>query len=203
MKPKSSIALSIATATLTLLLAQFAQAQQDNTTTAGLDEATLMVPAQAALLHKFDAGKAQPGQEFRVTLSNSVHLKNGPELPRGSSIVGTVASDKMQEGGMSRIILRFTKAELKDGKSVPIKATIVGVYAPGSVDMDFNPAAPGDQYPNAWNSHTLQVDQINAVNGVDLHSNIASSNSGALVSTKKSNMKLAAGSEFALAIAAA
>lgn len=47
----------------------------------------------------------------------------------------------------------------------------------------------------------LQIDEIGALSGVDLHSRIASKNSGVFVSTKKDDMKLSAGSEFALAIA--
>jgi hypothetical protein len=45
------------------------------------------------------------------------------------------------------------------------------------------------------------VDQLNALSGVDLHSKIASNNSGVLVSTKNDDVKLRAGTEFALAIA--
>ncbi len=60
---------------------------------------------------------------------------------------------------------------------------------------------PGDQIPNSWNDGTLAVDQIGAMNGVDLHSKIASQNSGVFVSTNKDNMKLVNGSELELAIA--
>ena len=41
------------------------------------------------------------------------------------------------------------------------------------------------------------------MSGVDLHSKIASMNSGVLVSTKKDDVKLKEGTEFGLAIAAA
>jgi hypothetical protein len=58
------------------------------------------------------------------------------------------------------------------------------------------------QIPNSWNDGTLQVDQIGAVKDIDLHSRISSHNSGVFVSTKKHDVKIPAGSEIALAIAA-
>jgi hypothetical protein len=37
----------------------------------------------------------------------------------------------MQQQGTSKLALRFVQARLKNGSSVPIKATIVGFYSPG------------------------------------------------------------------------
>jgi hypothetical protein len=80
-------------------------------------------------------------------------------------------------------------------------ATIVGVYAPASEDGNGNPAAAGNQEPNTWNSQMMEIDQIAPEIGVQLHSKIADENSGTLVSTKKSAVKLPSGTEIALAIA--
>jgi hypothetical protein len=176
--------------------------QSSATSPAGAQEAARMVPARAALVEDLDSQKIQSGQQFRVTLSKTVHLKNGIELLNGTTLIGVVAADHMQESGKSRLALRFTKAELKDGKVVPIKATILSIYGPESTSDSGYPVAPGDQEPNDWGGRTLQVDQIGVLNGIDLHSKISSRNSGVLVSSKKDNMKLRAGSEFALAIAA-
>lgn len=211
MKREFAVTFSIATVTLALLLAQSAQAQdaksmqttQSSTAAlAGTHEAMLMVPARAALAQSLDAKKIGAGQQFQATLSDTVHLKNGTELPRGTTLIGVVSADHMQQGGMSRLVLRFTKAELKGGKVVPIKATIVGVYGPEDTNYNGYPVTPGDEDPNTWSNRFLRVDQIGALNGIDLHSRIASRDSGALVSSTKDEMKLQAGSEFALAIAA-
>jgi hypothetical protein len=59
----------------------------------------------------------------------------------------------------------------------------------------------GDQVANDWTRSIHAVDQIDALSGVDLHSRITSQNSGVLVSTKKDDIKLKRGTEFALAIA--
>ena len=102
------------------------------------------------------------------------------------------------DGKTSTLALLFTKADMKGGKVIPIKATIVGIYPPSS---GYGGSYFNGPIPNEWTPSTLQVDQINVLNGIDLHSRIAAKDSGVLVSKKKDNMKLESGSEFALAIA--
>jgi hypothetical protein len=159
-----------------------------------------MVPAQATLSQTLDARKALPGQQVRLTLVKTVQLKDGPELPRGTQLIGTVATDPANASDKSRIELRFTQAVLKGVKTIPIKATIVGVYSPVREDGSGHPVAAGTQKPNVWNSQILEVDQTDSESGVQLQSKISSENSGTLVSTKKGTVKLLAGSEIALAI---
>ena len=205
MKP-TTLTLSVALATFALLCPGFAHASSAanvkgsvsiTASSPAQQEALRMVPAQANLLGSLDARKVKSGQSFRAELSGTIHLKNGPELPRGTRLLGAVSIDRMQADGTSRLALRITRAQLKDGKIIPIKATIVG-YFPAS---SFSAFGNGDSNNNVWTNSTLQVDQIGAISGVDLHSKIASHNSGVFVSTKKDNMKLSAGSQFALAIA--
>jgi hypothetical protein len=158
--------------------------------------AAQLVPAQAVLDKDLDAKKTQPGQEFRATLTGVVHLKNGVELPRGTALVGTIATDQAQSG-KSTMALRFTQAQLKGGKTIPIQATIVGAAPPStSNSWDHSDSqAPPDQ----WNGKALQVDDIGVLSDVDLHSTIAGENSGVFVTTK-SDLKLAAKSQMSLAI---
>lgn len=163
------------------------------------NEAAQMVPAQAALVGSLDSKKVQPGQKFQATLTGRVHLKNGVELPSGTKLVGTIASDQSQSGKPT-LALRFTQAELKDGKTIPIKAMIVGVNPPQEgppVDTTTESSA------NTWNYDAQQVDDQGVISGVDLHSRVDSDNSGVFVATKKSNVKFAPRSQFALAIAPA
>ncbi|MGD0890794.1 MAG: hypothetical protein ABR923_04610 [Terracidiphilus sp.] len=203
MKREAAISLSIAVASFVLLYPAFAHTQnvqntQDMTTAtipaSAQQEVNVMVSAQARLLRALDARKIQQGHQFQAVLNDTVHLKNGPELPRGTTLVGTVATDQMQDHGTSKLALRFTDAELKSGKVIPIDATIMGVFAPSNSDSQSGP------YP--WDGHTLQVDQIDAASGADLHSTIASGDSGVFVSSSKDDVKLSAGSQITLAIAA-
>ncbi len=213
MKFQSPLPLSLAALSLAVLLPAstlpaFAQsgaaspAQSSATAQRGMREAMRMVRARATLDRNLDSTKVKPGDEFRARLAKKVQLNNGPLLPEGTVLVGKVAADDMNVGGTSKFALRFTHANLKDGQVVPIKATIVGIYAPETVTSEDYPIPAGDEVPNTWNDGTLAVDQIDALPGVNLHSKIASKNSGVFVSTKKDNFKLEAESEFALAIAA-
>ena len=93
--------------------------------------------------------------------------------------------------------LRFTEAKLKNGKLIPIKATIMGMSKPSYGSYDDGTAGFG---PEQWQGNTLQLDQVGVLHGVDLHSRIAGKDSGAFVFTRK-DMKLAKGSQMELAIA--
>ena len=68
--------------------------------TAGQGAALQMVAAQATLVKGIDAREARPGQDLQsVPQPNKVQLKNGPELPRGTELIGTVTDDQMQMKG--------------------------------------------------------------------------------------------------------
>ena len=168
----------------------------------GHREAMKMVPAQAELMQNLDAKKTATGSTFKAKLSKAAHLQDGTELPAGTILEGRVTEDDMQQQGMSKIALRFTRADLKDGKVVPIKATIVGIFKPMEESSEGYPIIAGDEVPNSWTDGTLQVDQLDVISGVDLHSKISSKNSGVLVSTKKDDVTIKGGSEIQLAIAA-
>ncbi len=207
MKRSAAISLSVAAIYIAFLGTQFIHAQSSETMnsmatadppSAPIQEATEMVPAQASLAQSLDARQIRAGHPLKATLNQSVHLKNGPELPRGTELTGTVVTDQKQANGAPELALRFTKAQLKDGQTVPIKATIVGLSAPEFTHTGLTPDPP----VNTWNSKILQVDQIGALPGVDLHSRIGSRNSGVLAATSKNDFRLQRSSRLALAIAA-
>jgi len=198
--------LTIAAALLALPFSVHAQANMQDTSTSqdtdAAQAAMRMVPAQGALVTAIDAKKDSPGKEFQVRLVKTIKLDNGPELRSGTILVGQIAQDDMQVAGNSKLALRITEARLKSGDVVPIKATIVGVAAPNTVDTTGHSVMPGEQDNNTWTNQTLGVDQVNAISNADLHSKIASTNSGVLVSTKD-DVKLKKDTEIELAIASA
>lgn len=165
--------------------------------TAAAVEAKQMVPAQALLVKSLNADKVKPGDAFQAKLSDTIHLKNGTELPHGTVLTGVVTTDQMRRQGTSTLALKFTEARLKDGKNIPIDATIIDITPPSYDNSDFDLDAGN---PN-WNAATLQVDQLNAESGIDLHSLIAGKNSGVFVSKKKDDVRLAQASILTLAIA--
>lgn len=176
------------------------QTMSNETTSNWHAEADQMVPTRAAIDRTLDAKDSKPGTEFMAKLPGKVHLKDGSELPAGTVLMGKVSVDDLNESGQSKLALRIDEAKLKDGTTMPVKATIVGVYGPGTGRWTAYDTAPGDQVPNSWNKSEGQVDEPNALGGADLHSAISSKNSGVLVSTKAEDIKLKKGTELALAI---
>jgi hypothetical protein len=195
----SKLALFLAALSLSMLTPAFGQASQDNQTD-GLQEAEHMVPVRAELVRTLDGHTAHTGDKFRATLSQNVRLNGGTELRKGDTLLGEVVTDDMNTPGSSRLAVRFTEVDRKNGQTVPIKATIVAIYNPGQLMADS--ASEPEQYPNSWTDQTLSIDQLGVVSGVDLHSKISSANSGVFVTTTKKDVKIPAGSEVALAIAA-
>jgi hypothetical protein len=213
MKYTFQTTLSIAAISAALVIPALAQSdmqpQQDPQAAAqpstqplrGEHEAMKMVPAQVALKAPLNAAKDKPGAQFQTVLAKKVTLQNGAELPAGTVLLGMVADDDMNVTGDTKLVLRFTDAVMKNGETIPIRATIVGAYQPEQFDSEGNTVAPGREMPNNWTDQTLGVDEVGVIGAIDLHSKIASKNSGVFVSTKDHDVKLPAGSELALAIA--
>jgi hypothetical protein len=161
-------------------------------------EAMEMVPAHAELLEKIDAKKAHVGDTVRARLEHTIQLKNGPELPDGTILMGKVTQDTLKPDNV-QLALRFDQAKLKNGTTVPIKTMIVSIQPSLSTDeANLRSPVPASA---VWTPDTNQVDQMNAVNGADLHSRITSEDSGMLSSNKKNDVQIAKGSEVDLAIA--
>ena len=160
MKKHNVLTLSIAAVSGMLLVPSMASAQADpgaqsapaygsaDASMSG-NEAMQMVKAQAALQHTLDAKKATPGQAFEVKLAGKVHLKNGLTLPNGTVLTGQVATDDLNVNGMSKLALRIDKAQLKNGQDIPIKATIIGVFAPGAERLLLIRHSPESRYRSA------------------------------------------------------
>ena len=179
------------------------QSQSNQGETAGQAETLEMVSARVAVTSGLDAAKAKAGDQISTRLAKKITLKDGKQLPAGTKILGVIAEDDMQANGKSELALTFNQAQLKDGTTIAIKATIVGVYGPESEDMQGYPIAPGDEVTGTWKGHPDAVEEIGALPGIDLHSNVTSQNSGELVSTSKHDFKLKYGTEIALAVAPA
>jgi hypothetical protein len=191
----STSALFLATLSLATLTPAFAQSSQS----AGLSEAQHMVAVRASLTSTLDAHRINTGDQFRATLTQNVHLDGGVELRRGDVLLGQVVTDDMNTPGNARLAIRFTEVDRKKGQNIPVKATIVALYTPDELSDSYGEP---EQYDNSWTDKILAVDDIGVVNGVDLHSRISSLNSGVFVTTTRKDVKIPAGTEIGLAIAA-
>ena len=161
-----------------------------------------MVPANASLTQTIDATKVKQGDQVNARLGGRVQLKNGPELPSGTDLVGQVTVDQIQDDGTYRLALVFTDARLKNGKVIPIKATVMRVYPPEASHPLGDALNYAYSNTNYWTDRTLQVDQPGALQGVDLKSSIGSSNSANFVSKSPDDIRISTETLLDLAIAA-
>jgi hypothetical protein len=169
------------------------QTMQSSADSIGANAAAQMVPAVATLPRTLDADKGHLDSTFEAELDHKITLSDGTVLPARTVLTGRITRDDMQAAGKSEFAVRIDQAQLKNGKTFPIKATIVDIARPTS---------DTDEYAvtNDWTNQTLTVEQLDVVSGVDLHSEIASNDSAVFVSTKKHDVKVPAGSELKLAI---
>jgi hypothetical protein len=83
--------------------------------------------------------KAKVGDEVVARTTDATKLKDGTDLPKGTHIIGKVTEVKMKadKEGPSKLGLLFDKAQLKDGKEIPITMALVSVaprWEQGGVD---------------------------------------------------------------------
>jgi len=83
--------------------------------------------------------RVKVGDPVTARVTEATKLKDGTELPKGSHIVGKVTEIKLKadKEGPSKLGILFDKAQLKDGKDVPLKMALVSVaprWEPGGVD---------------------------------------------------------------------
>lgn len=150
-----------------------------------------MVAANAVLQHNLNAKNAKQGSSITAKLTNAVHL-NGTTLPRNTVLVGHIDTVKPSvDDSISKVVVTFNQARLEDGKEIPIKSTLVGVYPAGTplTAPRLNPALQTLQEPSS--SH-----------GFRLTSNVEGTNSGTL-SANGRNVKLSSGTELQFAVSPA
>jgi hypothetical protein len=159
-------------------------------------------PGVVELTQKVDAQKLAPGATIETRLTHAVHFANGMAFPAGTRLIATVAQDDMQTEGKMKLALRFTSAQMKDGKTVPIRATILNVATQAvAVENDPSTIEPIMQVRDNLNGQPDRVDAVGIASGIDLHSNASSQNSGVFVTTTKDDVKLPNGTKMELALA--
>jgi hypothetical protein len=87
----------------------------------------------ATLERPVDARRAKPGDEVTAKTTEDFTAASGATIPRGSRLVGRVTEARGhargENGSDSRLGIVFQKAELPDGREVPMQATIQALAA--------------------------------------------------------------------------
>jgi hypothetical protein len=170
---------------------------------AGAASAQSLSGVNTRLVSPLNSQTATEGQTVTVKLDGTVKTADGVKLSRGTELVGKITSVKpSQNGGPASVTLTFTTADLKGGKQIPVKATLLAAY-PGDQDVE---AQYSESTMNAVAS-TVPSDQTidqepGALPGVALKSAVEAPESGTF-SKSKGNFKLAAGTFLQVGIAPA
>ncbi|MGB9031804.1 MAG: hypothetical protein WCC27_16905, partial [Acidobacteriaceae bacterium] len=93
----------------------------------GAASAQSLVGVNTRLDRTLDSKSAATGQVVTAKLDGTVTTADGTKLPKGTELIGKVGDVKNAKGAAS-VSLVFTSAKLKDGKEIPVKATVLAAY---------------------------------------------------------------------------
>lgn len=169
-----------------------------------MPEKVQLVSAGAQLAHKIDSKTARQGQTVKAKLTSSVKTGEGMKLDKGTMLIGKVEQVERGNGnGPSRLSIVFDRARLKNGRMIPVKATLLGAYPSNAGDYYAGASTNGNLIPGEPHSISFQekVDQMpGTLSHVGMHSAVQSSVSATFVSSGRS-IELRKGTRLQLAIA--
>lgn len=186
--------LGVATASMMFAGAAFAQSSQSGSWD--------MTGVNTRLVHSLDSESARQGQSVEVTLADSVKTDQGLKFSKGTDLKGTITDvEKSSNNGPSKVTLNFDQAQTKNGKTIPVKVTLLAAFPP-SVDAEASygevNVSPAPRHVNAQQ----KVDQqTGALGNVSLHSQVQGDNSGTF-EKQDGDLKLKAGTYLQVGIAA-
>lgn len=102
----------------------------------GAASAQSLAGVTTQLDHTLDSKSVKAGEAVTAKVKQGVKA-DGLKLPKGAELIGKVADVKTAQDGKVSVSLVFTAAKLKDGKEIPVKATVIGAY-PESAGGDSN-----------------------------------------------------------------
>lgn len=168
---------------------------------AGAASAQTLSGVNTRLVQPLDSATAAVGQAVAVKLENSVKTTDGVKLPRGTELIGKIAAvNPSQKGGPASVSLVFTTAQLKGGKQIPVKATLLAAFpSDQGVQAQYSNESTMDIVPDHV-AADLQVDQEpGALKDVTLKAAVKDPDSGTFSRTN-GNFKLGAGTYLQLGV---
>jgi hypothetical protein len=178
-----------------LLAAVPAMAASSSTTAANLH----LMSTNASLNQTLNSSHLSVGQNVSAHLTMKLRASNGLVLPRNTQLLGKISELQGGQGKPTSIALVFSKARLKNGRIIPIKATLLGAMPPNYNGY----LSSADYFPDTSNpvAPDAAMDQeAGVLNHIALHSAVRSHNSGIFLS-KRGNIRLRAGTQLRIAIA--
>jgi hypothetical protein len=159
------------------------------------------VGVNTRLDHTLDSTSAASGQVVTAKLDGTV-TTDGVKLPKGTELIGKVAEVKAaQNGSAASVSLVFTSAKLKDGKEIPVKATLLAAYPESAGDAATYSGDLIGPAPAQVGGDSAFNQQAGALRNVAMNSAVKSSDSGTFLSD--GNFRLLAGTVLQVGIAPA
>jgi len=167
----------------------------------GFASAQSLAGVTTTLDHALSSNSATEGEAVTAKLNSSLRA-DGLDLPRGTELVGKVAEVKAaQNGGQASVSVVFTAAKLKDGKEVPVKATVIAAYPRSAGDGVEGAGVTMGAAPSQVPSDGAYDQEPGALPHVAMKS--AVKNSDSVTFTSSDNFKLPAGTFLQLGVGAA
>lgn len=186
---------TVATALLTALSAVLAAGSRPIYGQTAEPENIHMTNVLANLDKTLDAKKAKPGDAFSAKTVSGTTLNDGTVVPPGSILQGHVDSaTPSQHKSDSTMALTIDKLQVKGGKEIPVKATIVSI---ATFEREFG-GGSGHPADRAFDSNAKDTARLNGastgndqsdngphpVPGLTLTSSVKDANSGTLTQAK-------------------
>ncbi|MGC1783149.1 MAG: hypothetical protein WA708_11570 [Acidobacteriaceae bacterium] len=160
-----------------------------------------LVSVNAKLVDPLNSRKATQGQTITAKLTNGVKAPGATELPDGTTLIGKVKQVEVsQNRGPAKISIVFDRARLKNGREIPIKATLLAAYPPVSAYNLSAAASYLPVQPRTISSQNTVMQEPGTLPHVAMQSAVESSISGVFTS-KNHNIDLGRGTRLQLAIA--
>ena len=109
------------------------------------------VNVEAELTKGLDAKKAKVGDPVMAKCTKEATGKGGLRIPKNAKLIGHVTEVQARGKGQaqSTLAIAFDKAQMKDGREIPVQAVIQAVAAPPSMAMESDTAASGNDTMSA------------------------------------------------------
>ena len=183
---------------------QNAQPESSQAMQQTMPENLQLVSAAAQLTHKIDTKTARQGQTVKAKLTSNVKTAEGMKLDKGTMLLGKVEQvQRSTDNGPSQLSIVFDEARLKDGKTIPVKATLLGAYPSNTGDYYAESGTNGALMPGEPQriSDQQKIDQMpGMLSHVGMHSAVQSNVSATFIS-KDRDIDLKQGTRLQVAIA--
>ncbi|MGA7318523.1 MAG: hypothetical protein WBX22_31670 [Silvibacterium sp.] len=200
------LVLAVVLASSSYVVAQTSNSRQ--TDGAAPSHVIMMVNVMASIEKTIDSKKAKTGDPVTAKATAATVLSDGTRVPVGSTLLGhidSIAPSEKKSDGI--LVLTFDMLQIKNGKEIPIKATVMSVTSTsptfGVDDKPYDPSSyiTGTQGDNKTNGENNQTRGPHTIVGLTLSGSPNDSFSATLTQARK-NVELSSSTQLVVSVAA-